>query len=219
MVSFKYLRNRSALSGWIAAGMVLSSIPTVAAQTAPAKPQPPVKAAPVQSGKKAPDPAPAAKTTVAIPDSAKLTLMIQINIAALSLGNLTNNYTVLRDLGSPAFQSVNTPAVLSEKFKGFRQKAIDISPALLFAPILVGPPKVDADDVMHVTGFYNTSPQRIVFDLSFQPLNNAWRLAGIGVQTVVPNPEAQALPAVPPAAAANSKAPSVSNPNSTVAKK
>ena len=127
---------------------------------------------------------------VPVPDNSKLTLMIQLHVAALSLANLTGDYSVLHALGSPAFKTVNPVEKLAENFSSFRQHGIDISPALLFAPILLGPAKMGPDNVLHVAGFYATKPQRIAFELSFQPADNAWRLADIQVRTVVPDPAA-----------------------------
>ena len=162
------------------------------------------------------DPAPAAEpaptapaATVPIPDNAKLTLMIQLHVAALSLSNLTGDYSVLFALGSPAFRAANPVEKLSQNFASFRSQGIDISPALLFAPILLGPPKMGPDNVLHVAGFYATKPQRIAFELAFQPANNAWRLADIQVRTVVPDPAAGTLA---PAAAAKAPAAAAAKP-------
>ena len=151
--------------------------------------------------------------SVPVPDNAKLTLMIQLHVAALSLANLTGNYTVLHSLGTPAFQTANPVAKLAENFSGFRNQGVDISPALLFAPILVGPPKMEPDNVVRVTGFYATAPQRIAFDLAFQPASGAWRLADIKVRTVIAEPAPKVAQAAPietgslPAAETKAKAP------------
>jgi len=121
-----------------------------------------------------------------MPDNAKITLLIQTHIAALSHANLTGNYTVLQAMGSPAFQSLNSPAQLAQKFAGFRTRGIDIGPAILLPPMLSGPPALEGTDLLHVSGHYETKPQRVVFDMAFQAVNNAWRLAGIAVSTVAP---------------------------------
>jgi len=147
------------------------------------------------------DAAPTLTASVPVPDNSKLTLMIQLHVSALALANLTGNYSVLRDLGSPAFQAANTPEKLAESFSGFRKQGIDISPALLFAPILLGPPQMDANNVMRLAGFYATKPQRIAFELLFQPAGNAWRLADIQVRTVVPQLAQVAPDAAAPTAA------------------
>ena len=151
----------------------------------------------------APEAEAAAPATVPIPDNSKLTLMIQLHVAALALSNLTGDYSVLYALGSPAFRAANPVEKLSNNFSSFRKQGIDISPALLFAPILLGPAKMDANNVLHVAGFYATKPQRIAFELAFVPANNAWRLADIQVRTVVPDPAAGTLA---PAAAAKAPA-------------
>jgi hypothetical protein len=123
---------------------------------------------------------------VAMPDNAKITLLIQTHLAALSHANLTGNYTILHAMASPAFQSLNSPAQLAQKFAAFRTQGIDIGPAILLPPILSGPPALEGAGVLHVSGHYETKPQRVVFDMAFQAVNNAWRLAGIAVSTVAP---------------------------------
>ena len=157
----------------------------------------------------APEAEAAAPASVPIPDNSKLTLMIQLHVAALALSNLTGDYSVLYALGSPAFKAANPVEKLSDNFSSFRKQGIDISPALLFAPILLGPARMGPDNVLHVAGFYATKPQRIAFELAFQPANNAWRLADIQVRTVVPDPAAGTLTpaagAKAPAAAAKPK--------------
>jgi hypothetical protein len=136
---------------------------------------------------------PVAPARVPMPDNAKLTLLIQMHIAALSQANLTGNYSVLHGLGSPAFQAANSAAQLAANFAGFRSQGIDISPTILLPPMLNGPPKLEGTDLLRVSGQYDTKPQRVVFEMAFQPVNNAWRLAGIAVSTVAPH-ETQAAP-------------------------
>jgi len=136
-------------------------------------------------------PQPVAPTRVPMPDSAKITLLIQSHIAALSHANLTGNYSVLHALASPAFQSLNSAAQLAQNFNAFRAQGIDISPAILLPPILSGPPRLEGADLLRVSGYYETKPQRVVFEMAFQAVNNAWRLAGIAVSTVA----AQGTPA------------------------
>jgi hypothetical protein len=127
---------------------------------------------------------PVAPARAPMPDNAKLTLLIQMHIAALSQANLTGNYSVLHALGSPAFQAVNSAAQLAANFTVFRSQGIDISPAILLPPMLTGPPKMEGADLLRVSGQYDTKPQRVVFEMAFQAVNNAWRLAGISVSTV-----------------------------------
>jgi hypothetical protein len=134
---------------------------------------------------------PATPAREAMPDDAKITLLIQTHIAALSHANLTGNYTVLHAMASPAFQALNSPAQLAQKFTAFRMQGIDIGPAILLPPILSEQPKMEGADVLRVSGHYDTNPQKVVFEMAFQAVNKAWRLAGIAVSTVAPQPTAQ----------------------------
>jgi hypothetical protein len=160
---------------------------------------PQTKAAPAQKG-------------VAMPDASKLTLMVQLHVAALSLANITGNYSVLHALGTPDFQTQNPIEKLGQRFGAFRKNGIDISPALLYPPVLVDQPVIEANGVIRVAGFYATEPQRIAFQLAFQPINGMWRLADIDVRTLVPQPApvADAKPGepkkVPPAKVAKNTA-------------
>ncbi len=124
---------------------------------------------------------------VAVPDDGKITLLIQTHIAALSHAILTGNYTVLHALSSPAFQSLNSAAQLAQKFAAFQARGIDIGPAILMPPVLSERPKMDSSGLLRVSGYYETRPQRVVFDMAFQPVNGAWRLSGIAVSTVAPS--------------------------------
>ena len=111
-------------------------------------------------------------------------LLIQLHMAALSLANITGNYDVLRAMGSPKFQAANTAADLAKTFQSFRANNIDVSPALLYAPVLNGPPRLEGADTLRLSGHFETEPQNVAFDLAFQAVNNGWRLAGISVQTM-----------------------------------
>jgi hypothetical protein len=111
--------------------------------------------------------------------------------STLSHANLTGNYSVLHAMASPGFQALNSPAQLAQKFAAFRMQGIDIGPAILLPPILSEPPKMEGADVLRVSGHYDTMPQKVVFNMAFHAVNNAWRLAGIAVSTVAPQPAAQ----------------------------
>ena len=93
------------------------------------------KTAPPQAKASAPV---AANPQVAVPEAAKLRLLIYTSLIAINQANLTGNYTVLRDLGAPAFRDANTSARLVEIFSGLRRRNIDLSPILLLDPKLCG---------------------------------------------------------------------------------
>ena len=116
-----------------------------------------------------------------VPHVAVLRKMIHIHMAALSNAIVTNNFSVLRALGTPKFQDANTAEVLVETFSPFRQNNLDISAVAIFKPILQEKPFVDASGKLRLKGYYNTNPRRVVFDLSFFPAFGKWKMDAISV--------------------------------------
>jgi hypothetical protein len=157
---------------------------------------------PHKSTETAPSPPPAAAQPKPekpqMPGADQLTLLIQTHMVALSQAMLTGNYTVLHALGAPSFQQANSPQKLAETFSGFRTHNIDLTPIILYPPVLSGPPAMDDNGMVHVTGSYKTQPQQVDFDLMFQPVAGAWRLFSISAKTTPsPVPSTQPNPAPP----------------------
>lgn len=133
----------------------------------------------------------------ALPDPYKLNMLIRTTLIALSQANVTGNYTVLRDLGSPAFQAANSAARLTEAFTDLRRRRLDFSPILFFDPKLVRQPALDEAGRLRLRGFIETRPEQINFDMLFENVGGDWRLFGLAVQ-MQPAPAATA-PKPPPA--------------------
>jgi hypothetical protein len=119
----------------------------------------------------------------AIPDEFKLNMLIRTTIIAVNQANKTGNYSVLRDLGSPNFQSANSMAKLTEIFGGQRKANLDLSPVLFFKPKLIRAPAIDANGMLRLTGFFATQPQQVNFDLAFEFVQGEWRHFGVRVGT------------------------------------
>jgi hypothetical protein len=134
-----------------------------------------------------------------VPSGPALNLLIRTTIIAVNQANQTGNYTVLRELASPDFQQANSSARLAEIFGPLRKRKLDLSPVLFFDPKLVKPAAVDASGMLRLSGFFDTRPERVIFDMLFQPVSGNWRLFGISVFT---------RPAAPPAGAHVEKVPS-----------
>jgi hypothetical protein len=151
------------------AAMALSAPYEAGAQFAPGQPG-------QQSQQQAPRP-------VTMPDEYKLNMMIRNAIIALNQANITGNYTVLRELGTPAFQVSNSPAKLTEIFATLRARKVDMSPIMFFPPKLVAAPAFQEGQILRLTGFFPTMPEQVNFDLAYQMFGDQWMLAGIAVNT------------------------------------
>jgi hypothetical protein len=134
----------------------------------------------------APKPAPKAPPAERpqVPDETRLTLLIQSYLIALSQANLTGNYSVLHALGAPSFQQNNPPDKLAQVFGALRSQNIDLTPLILFKPILDKPPAFEDQGLLHLIGHYDTAPQQVQFDLTLQPISGVWRLFGLSVKAV-----------------------------------
>jgi hypothetical protein len=143
---------------------------------------------------------------VAVPDANKLAILIHTSLIALNQANLTGNYSVLRDLGAPGFQHANSPTKLAEIFSHLRRQRLDLGPIVLFTPKLVRHPAIDERGLLTLSGFFETQPQRVEFDLLFQPVGGQWRLFGIRAGTVPASPATAAGGQAAPAPQAPAKA-------------
>jgi hypothetical protein len=126
-------------------------------------------------------------------------ILIRSTLLALDQANKTGNYTVLRDIGAPGFQS-NSAARLGEIFAKLRNDNLDLSGVAVLDPQLSLLPQIETNGLMHMTGFFPSVPSQVNFDLAFAPVNGQWRLFGISVSIGQSGPAAPEPPAPPPAA-------------------
>jgi hypothetical protein len=124
-------------------------------------------------------------------------ILIRSSLLALDQANKTGNYTVLRDLGAPGFQS-NSAARLGEIFAKLRNDNLDLSGVAVIDPQLSLLPQIEANGLMHMAGFFPSVPAQVNFDLAFAPVNGQWRLFGISVSIGQMAPAAPAPPEPPP---------------------
>jgi hypothetical protein len=124
-------------------------------------------------------------------------ILIRTTLLALDHANKTGNYTVLRDLGAPGFQS-NTAARLGEIFAKLRNDNLDLSGVAVIDPQLNLLPQIEPNGLMHMAGFFPSVPSQVNFDLSFAPVNGQWRLFGISVSIGQSGPAAPESPQPPP---------------------
>ena len=123
--------------------------------------------------------------------------LIRSTLLSLHDAFRSGNYTVMRDLAAPAFRAANTPESLAKGFTDLRSK-IDLSAVAYSPPALATAPTLDQNKMLRITGNFATQPNEIVFDLTFQGVDNQWRLFGISVSTR-PAQTAAATPAPTPA--------------------
>ncbi len=139
-----------------------------------------------------------------------LTVIIKDAIIALHQANMTGNYSVLRDMGSPVFRENFDQTRLGGVFANLRARQIDLSPAYFLSPNLSKQPELNKDSELMLTGFFPTQPLQIQFELRFMQLDGKWRLAGIGVDAVAPS---AAMASAAPAPSSPTPAPAAAAPS------
>jgi hypothetical protein len=137
-----------------------------------------------------------------MPNDDKVLLLINSALIALNQANATENDTVLYDMAAPGFQRANRPERLAKLFSNLRSRNLDLTPVLLFQPKLYQRPQMNDRGMIRITGFFPTSPERVNFDLIYQPVQGKWRLYGIAANTQrVPPRQAASAPQAEPAPA------------------
>ena len=123
----------------------------------------------------------AAQAPFALPDYPGQVMLIKNTLTAVNHGNLTGNYTVLRDLASEQFRRRNTAGDLAATFASLRQQKLDLSPILVTEPRLTERPATDPQRRLQLVGYVPTRPQAVRFALIFQQINGSWAIDEISV--------------------------------------
>jgi len=156
-----------------------------------------------QSPKPAPKPGPSRPAQAPRPaeiDKNGVLILVRSTLLALDQANKTGNYTVLRDLGAPGFQT-NTAARLAEIFAYQRNQNLDLSGVAVLEPQLSMLPQIESTGMMHMAGFFPSVPTQIRFELLYAPVQGQWKLFGLSVSLGSSAPVAPSDAPAPSAAA------------------
>ena len=115
-------------------------------------------------------------------------MLVKNAITAVNHGNITGNYTVLRDLGSAGFRKKNTAAQLAVIFQDLRRRKVDLSPILVLDPQFTQAPTVEQSGQLQLMGFFATQPLLVRFSLAFQRVDGGWMLDMVSLGVVDPQP-------------------------------
>lgn len=144
-------------------------------------------------------PANAAQGVLQVPAPPVLLALLRGTLAAVNQANVTGNYSVLRDLGSPNFRENYNAAELADRFRPWRENALDFAAILLLDAKLSRAPEIDGHGVLRLAGFFPTAPLRIGFDLGFEAVGGNWRLSTISVDARTLDAESAGASAAGPA--------------------
>jgi hypothetical protein len=109
--------------------------------------------------------------------------LVRTSLIALNDANRSGNYTVLRDIAAPSFREKNSAADLAHIFAEMRRARLDLSMAAILAPEFDEQPSLDGERRLRLKGHFATEPNRVVFDLIYEPVGGHWLLNGISIST------------------------------------
>jgi hypothetical protein len=145
-----------------------------------------------------PKPSTMAAPRFVVPSVENILILIRSTLLGLNQAMETGNYTVLRDLASPAFREANSAGKLYQLFANLGAQRISLAAVAILTPRLSQTPNLDANGRLHIQGFFSGEPVRLDFDLVFEAIANQWRLFSISVNPVKSAP-------IPPVAEASGK--------------
>lgn len=138
-----------------------------------------------------------------VPSELELAKLVWSTMAMVDHANRSGNYSVLRDTSANGFQIQNDPSRLAEIFAPIRALRVDLSNALIVAPVYTGGPSLLQADMFRVQGYFALRPTPIYFDFYFQWEQGRWKLFGISIQPgsisrpAAPTPQPQPAPTPP----------------------
>lgn len=134
-----------------------------------------------------------------LPSGESVVLLVRTTLLTLNDALATGNFTVLRDRGAPSFREANSAARLSQIFSDLASRRVDLSAVSIATPQLSEAPTVNPEKgTLHVTGYFDTRPSKIAFELLYESVNGRWTLYGLSVQAS--DPRVAAGPGDPPPA-------------------
>jgi opacity protein-like surface antigen len=121
-----------------------------------------------------------------VPDANLQQILIKTSLLTFNDANVTGNYEVFHAKLSKPFRDQFSPEKLAAGFKEFRDRHIDLALIAPMAPISVAEPKVDDSGRLTLKGYFDTSPNRVNYDLGFIMSDGEWKLVGINVDVKKP---------------------------------
>ena len=113
-------------------------------------------------------------------EGAQAIFLVRMTLMSIHDANVTGNYTVLRELGSPSLQKKSASA-LAKSFKPLRDRKLDLFTAASTMPSFTAQPGLGADQQLHLKGVFTTRPEAVVFDFAYEAVDGVWKPASLGL--------------------------------------
>ena len=117
-----------------------------------------------------------------IPSKEDIKTMTEDSLLAFGEAVKNKDFSDFYDDIADLWQKQTTAKKLLEAFKTFTDQDIDLTNAIKGLEPLFSSTKIDPDNnVLIISGYYPTKPNRIIFDLKYLEEEGDWKLVGINV--------------------------------------
>ena len=117
-----------------------------------------------------------------LPTENEQEILVKATLMTFNDANLTGNYSVLYDKSSKAFRGQITSDKLSEAFKVFRSRKVNLESIVADEIDSIKTPKIDENGILQLQGRFKDEDKKIRFDLKFVHEDGAWKMVGLNVE-------------------------------------
>ena len=110
-----------------------------------------------------------------IPSATQQEILIKAALLTLNDANVTGNYTVLHAKLAKPFRDQFNPDKLKQVFKSFADQKVDFSVIAAKTPIATSETKIDNRGALILRGYFDTTPNRLIYELDFLPSEGEWK--------------------------------------------
>jgi hypothetical protein len=116
-----------------------------------------------------------------VPSATVQEILIKTSLLTFNDANITGNYDVFHARLAKPFRDQFPPAKLAEIFKGFRDQHVYLDLIAPMKPISTEA-TVDGNGRLRLKGYFDTSPNRMSYDLAYMKAGDEWQLININVE-------------------------------------
>jgi hypothetical protein len=116
-----------------------------------------------------------------VPDQETVAALIHDTMTGFNASLLSGSFTEFYQNIARAWQAQLTESQLRRAFEAFIERKVDLTEAIKLEPVLDEQPKISADGLLMISGYYPWKPYKVVFNLKYMHEMNQWKLFGIDV--------------------------------------
>ena len=124
------------------------------------------------------------ETSFPLPTERLAVSLIYQTIITINNASQSRNYSVLRALSAPEFQTKYSLKELHDTLDGLQANKIDLKEMTLFDPVIEKKQILRSEKIFRLKGYMPTAPIRMRFEFQYQYVKRKWRLFAMSLDFV-----------------------------------